>query len=40
MKPAYFAQSLSRINIDTNNYPAETELDINQLTLAEPYLEP
>ena len=35
MKPAYFGQCSFCINIDTNNYPEETELDTNpSLTLA------
>ena len=29
MKPAYFGPCLCCINIDKNNYPEETELDIN-----------
>ena len=35
MKPAYFCECLCCINIDTNYYPEETELDTNpSLTLA------
>ena len=35
MKPAYFGQCSSCINIDKNNYHEETELDTNHsLTLA------
>ena len=31
MKPTYFDQCSCCINIDENNYPEETELDINPI---------